>query len=619
MGATESTTDVLVPRLLRVPDYQRGYAWEHRHVDEFLNDLQLLEPGKTHYTGTVVLLPTGEQLIDDELNSRSLADVVDGQQRLTTICVLINEIRRAFAALDETVQARNLRRLFLIVEKDGVPRAKFQVGTDSHATWMALLTDQHVPDATTLSARRLLDGALQIRDHVQGVIQKADDPPAALRDLYARVANCLQFTLYQVDHQAEVGVIFETLNDRGKPLTELEKAKNYLLFLAARLPTAKQKALSDRINNAWSDIYRLLLETTRVSPVEEDQFLRAHWLATVDPLPARWGGTKSLKAHFRRESYVGKPDLLMLEIGEYVESLAKAAVAYADSIRPDYLAFQQFGELAAQARVAQTRLVNAKTVANFQPLMIAMREREPTDGETYLNILDLCERFAVRTYLIIRYRSDAAQTRLYRLAYDYRSAKISASELAESLRSLTLDYASDSAVRQALLNTERNWYHWGGLKFFLYEYEVALLHGAAPDTEYSYFLKEKREKTIEHVLPQQATSAYWTRHFSNAQIRQLTHALGNLVLTRDNSHYLNFDFPRKRGAAGPGIPQHPCYAQARLAQEQELAAIEDWNSQQVIDRQARLSEWALKRWAVDFSNLPCEPVDYPAADDEDDA
>jgi hypothetical protein len=616
MSLTESTTDVLRPRLLTIPDYQRGYAWEHDQVQDFLDDLRLLEPGKTHYTGTVVLLGGGEQVVDDELNALVRADVVDGQQRLTTICLLLNELRRSLESAGEMARATGLRRQFLLISKDGVLRHKLRVGSDSLAIWTALLNDEQIGAPETLSGKRLFSAAMQIRKYVDSLVSAASNPVDCLVALTNLVVTGLQFTLYTLDQQAEVGVIFETLNDRGKPLTELEKAKNYFLFLAARLPTGQQQALADRINTAWSAIYRLLLETAMVSPAGEDQFLRAHWLAAVDPVPTRWKGIKSLKVRFARDNYVADRDLLISEVGDYVDSLARAARAYADSLRLDLQAFADFGVLAATARRASIELSRAGTVAVFQPLMIALRERSPHDGDTYLKILDLCQRFAVRTYLIGGFRADAAQTRLYRLAHEVYSGVRSPAAVGRPLRRLVMEYANDAYVLRSLLDTQSNWYRWGALKFFLYEYEIHLLRGATPDISYSFFDRSKREKTIEHVLPQTAISNYWTERFTNEQMRHFTHALGNLVLTRDNSAYSNKDFPDKRGAAGAGIPEQTCYAQAPLAQEQELAHLADWTPKEVISRQDRLANWALQRWAVDFSDLDQSYIEEEDVEDD---
>lgn len=612
MGLTESVSDVLRPRLLTIPDYQRGYAWEQVHVGDFLDDLRLLQPGKNHYTGTIVLLGEGQPLVDDESNALARADVVDGQQRLTTICLLLNELRRAFAAVGEDAAAQGLRRQFLVISKNGVPQNKLQVGLDARPVWDALLHDGPEPSPETLSAERLLKAARQMRDHVTKLLEGATDPAAVLRDLRDRAITGLHFSLYTIDQPADVGVIFETLNDRGKLLTELEKVKNYLLFLAARLPAGQQAALAKRINDAWTVIYRLLLEVARVSPAGEDQFLRAHWLAAVDPVPGNWSGTKSIKAWFPRDKYADNPEALFAEVGNYVDSLSRAARAYADSIRTDLNAFHSYGPPHAQAALRlHDRLLRARTVAVFQPLMIAMRERWPSDGAAYTRILDLCERFAVRTYVIGGYRADAGQTRLYRLAHEVYSGTRDVAALDAALRKLVYEYASDSYLRQSLLDTEFNWYRWSHLRFFLFEYELHLLNGASPDIGYSYFGKSKREKTVEHVLPQTAKSPYWTKRFTNEQRRAYTNTLGNLVLTRDNSSYSNKDFPYKRGAAGPGIPNVTCYAQAPLQQEQELAQLAEWVPDAILARQERLAAWALKRWAVDTSDLGYEDSNGP--------
>jgi hypothetical protein len=612
MAMTESVTDVLRPRLLTIPDYQRGYSWEADHVRDFLDDLTLLEPGQKHYTGTVVLLPSGFPLVDDESNSLAKADVVDGQQRLTTICLLLNELRRALHSLGKEAAAAGLRRQFLVVTKDGAPIHKLQVGSDALPTWGALLHDKPVPPPSSLSGERLLCAAKLLRRHVDELVEQASDPVVELQRVRDRLITGLHFTLYQLNDQAEVGVIFETLNDRGKPLTELEKAKNYLLFLAARLPDARRKVLASQINEAWTAVYRLLLEVASATPVQEDQFLRAHWLASVNPVPVEWKGIKSIKGRFPRNRYVGNPELLVIEVGAYVETLARAARAYADSLRPDAQAFAEFGGLAGQAREIHDRLARARTVALFQPLMIALRERRPEDGQAYCEALDLCLRFAVRTYLIGGYRADAGQTRLYRLAFQVFDQGLSPADLSRGLRLLAREYADDGYVRQALLDTEYNWYRWRSLTFFFYEYELHLLRGAVPELAYSYFEQARQKKTIEHILPQ-TPNDYWTARFDKDERRRLTHALGNLVLTRDNSAYSNKSFPEKRGEAGPGVPARVCYAQAPLAQEQQLAHLHDWTPTEVIARQERLAEWALGHWSIDFRDL--EPVESVQLDD----
>ena len=70
--------------------------------------------------------------------------------------------------------------------------------------------------------------------------------PEFLGGLFRKVAHHLKLIPYEVDDAADVGVIFEVMNDRGRPLSELEKAKNYLLYMASKL--SQHGSLADQVN-----------------------------------------------------------------------------------------------------------------------------------------------------------------------------------------------------------------------------------------------------------------------------------------------------------------------------------------------------------------------------------
>ena len=91
-----SLKDLFYRRVFQIPDYQRSYSWEHQQVKEFLQDLEFLPSDKHHYTGTIVIHQpdTVADLMDEDGNSYDRVDIVDGQQRLTTIILLLDGIRR---------------------------------------------------------------------------------------------------------------------------------------------------------------------------------------------------------------------------------------------------------------------------------------------------------------------------------------------------------------------------------------------------------------------------------------------------------------------------------------------------------------------------------------------
>ena len=127
------------------------------------------------------------------------------------------------------------------------------------------------------SERRLAAAKKQIADYLasstgtDGIIGEE-----WLLALYTKVATQLRFTLYQVGDEAEVGVIFEVMNDRGKPLTDLEKVKNYLLHTSTSLEVSND--LAKTVNDAWGEILRQLMAAGLVLSADEDRLLRAHWL-----------------------------------------------------------------------------------------------------------------------------------------------------------------------------------------------------------------------------------------------------------------------------------------------------------------------------------------------------
>jgi hypothetical protein len=117
---------IFASRIFEIPDYQRGYAWTEHHRRDLLNDLRdlaALDARKRHFTGTLVL-HRGRHAQRRVLGrSLDVVDVVDGQQRLTTLVVLLSVIARRLSALpveDAKGLARDLTETYLVLQ--GMPR-----------------------------------------------------------------------------------------------------------------------------------------------------------------------------------------------------------------------------------------------------------------------------------------------------------------------------------------------------------------------------------------------------------------------------------------------------------------------------------------------------------------
>jgi len=635
---------VISDRLLEIPDYQRPYAWANKQLEDLWEDIDLLGPAGTHYAGTLVLrdVPGPDDSVkssmDDDGDTLRHCEVVDGQQRLTSCLLLLDRVRRSLETLSAAglapagKVANNIRSRYGMISIDNAWIPKLRLGSELNDYWVSVvLGDQaFVGPALIAGQQRLKDAVAFFDAKLAGLRANTtpDEEFSRLRELQRRITDGLGFLVYEVRSAAEVGVIFETLNERGRDLSDLEKTKNYLLYLARTIPDGRSDQLAEQINQAWSGIFTNL---AREVGDMDDQLLRAHWLSTQNPDPRAWKRIASIKTRFDRSNYISRDtrlipaaradeeqaqawDRLFADVGDYVRSLRDCSFFLAEMFDPqaNYEAFDSEADR-ARARIHSAALRRSGVVALYRPLLLAARLRHPADGEFYAQLVDLCERYSARVFVIARRRANAGEVRLLRLAYDLHNGADREQVLSE-VRAALWRYAPDERVRVFLESTDEDWYLRRGHKYFLYEYERSLL---APHEELpplTAFTDSPREqRTTEHILPQhpEDNAACWWEHFTEQAHASLCHTLGNLVLTLDNSAYSNKCFVAKRGEAlVPGQHVAVCYAQGKLHQERLLAQYQEWTPDTIRDRQNALAAWALERWAV------ASPETYVLVDEE---
>ena len=632
MNNVVSLDDLFHKRIFRVPDYQRGYSWEQQQIREFLEDLELLADSRYHYTGTVVLNESNdeESRMDSDGNSYALVDIVDGQQRLTTIVVLLNEIRRALTGFSDTAKglSQGIAKNFVFAQEiSGQPLFKLSLNSDTnHFFRNSVLTEEPgVEGPQITSERRLAEAKKQMADYIGSKVESGEgNGEEWLRALYRKLATQLRFSLYEVEDETEVGVIFEVMNDRGKPLTDLEKVKNYLLHVSASLEFSN--SLGSQVNEAWAEILRQLMSAGLVSSDDEDRLLRSHWLAHHNPQLRRWQGSRSVKQQFGLRSYAGRQQNLLNDLLAYTGGLRESSIIFCDAYQPNRPdAFASFkSDTKARAEVIGWSLKLRRTgyLATFLPLLIAVRRGWPMDPDKYLRVLKLCETFAFRVYRWREFRSNSGQPALFRLAFELATRGRTYEDAVNAFNVHLAYWCRNDNFNDEHSGEDPNvWYRWSGLRYFLYEYETALAsqQGASPVVLWSELYSRDLKDTVEHILPQSISNQlYWKDRFNRRQHHKYVHDLGNLTLTKHNSSYQNKPFPDKRGSV---TAQGHCYAKSPFFVERQLAEVDDWNAEAIDQRRARLLEWARGRWAVETSEAPAgalEPDESDAEPDEDD-
>ena len=110
----QSLSQIFKGSYFQIPDYQRGYAWEEKQVQALLDDIKYLMGSQyIHYTGTIVAK-----------KNESFYEIVDGQQRLTTLIIIIH-------GLLKKVNNKEYEELFVKRGETGNQRFVFQANRDT--------------------------------------------------------------------------------------------------------------------------------------------------------------------------------------------------------------------------------------------------------------------------------------------------------------------------------------------------------------------------------------------------------------------------------------------------------------------------------------------------------
>lgn len=598
---TVTLEELIKGRLFRVPEYQRPYAWEIQQLTDFWTDLDLLGPNSRdgHFSGTLILRETTAN------SDSTVADIVDGQQRLTTCFLLLSRIRHACLNSLRSEQSHELAAtIYSNYLRTGPERwnpLRLTLAPSLDNYWKdVVVEDSPRPTTRQSGAERLLVSAIDFFDkRIELALSSVGEEQwiAVLSDLYLRIARGLRFIHYAVSSTSDVGVIFETVNDRGIALTELEKVKNYLLFLTQKLDASPASDLTEHIQACWTEIHRNVGSDRRGG----DNLLRAYWLATRGSARSAPRGAQAVKLEFDRAKYLPdsyrlgaantdagdtKQSTLYFEINSFVSQLRDCSVFYYQFSfgESEYSSFEKHDATRANDLTALLR--RAGGTAKFLPLIFVQRMKDPRDGDAYCGLLEACLTHRVRVSVVCGYR---AGTGVYGLAQHAKAAWSSEREfdLARKVLANCAYYASDAQVWDKA-GSPSNWYTRPSLKFLLYEYEKHLTGGKGHLRPFEEF---QVRDSIEHIAPQKVTHG-WKGSFGEDRDLRYRHSLGNLVLTYDNSSYSNKSFRRKQ-------TETPGYRSSYLLQERELASdFTEWTPETVMQRQEKLISWVLEEWPL---------------------
>lgn len=542
MKADERTINQILTEQIRyeIPAYQRPYSWDKVNVEQLLDDLWESYEAKDeeYFIGSLITI---------EREKDRLYEVVDGQQRLTTLNLIFSRLRDAVDEPAKTaLGGRVLPQNPLTGEKEA-PRLTLRQRDQGFF-------------------RRYVLGGEAVPDTVRKEIAKEQDAPKQrlvenLEAIDAFIAHRNQETLKRFANfvLSKVYVVFVTtaswqsayrlfnvLNARGMALSNADLIKNRL-FAQLGGDTSR----STDLDEAWLELEELI-------GIERlDQFLAHHRSSIV--------ATKTRKAlHEEFEPLIAA----VADSFAFLEELNTSA--------RNYLRIQRNDFESPSARRALRSLQRVAFEEWIAPLLAFLNK--PVAGLSEAEFVDLLERITYQNW-VRRLAFTARLTVYFQLITAIRDGGS-----ADDIRKIIRANSNDEEFR-ALLDGEVY-----GRPFA----QAVLLRLEEADQDESVTKDFGGKITIEHVLPQALKDDYWRERFSEDEHRLWLHRLGNLALLAGIKNYQAkfYSFDRKKEVF---LRKND---KVSFDTTKAILAMPEWTPANLVERQTELIGCAVRIWSV---------------------
>lgn len=544
-----------------IPRFQRPYSWDEENINDFWDDV-ITNNSQDYFIGSMVVFQTDKQNFG----------VVDGQQRLTTITILLCVIRDALLSIDSNDLAEGIHQL--IERKDRSNKYKYVLRTETSFPYFQEYIQKFKEEADveikSVEEEIMLESAhRQFKTLVNNVMASISKDPSKperrkntelvrkLTELRDYVFN-LNVIFITLDKEEDAYVIFETLNTRGKDLALSDLVKNHF---TKHLPV---KGDVDQTNLKWTKVLETIHNSS--ADISTNIFIYHYWASRYEAIPQ-----KKLFARFKRA--VTKPkakkylDELVIDSG-YYRSLHEAGFDWK----------KNEVDVARSLAVLQLFKLSQPTPAVLS-LVRAYREKKIKLAKLR-DTLKTIEKFHFQFTAVTSSRSSGGISAMYssfaqklHKSNNSNDASLVINSLAMKLRERVPSNSEFTAAFCEISYTNSNSKQKALVQYILREFSLHY--------KYSY-PGVFDELTIEHLHPQSKSSGSWSE--------QEIGSLGNLLLVDTN---LNTKLDSKRFLEKleilAGTKQLPAF----------IAGRKSWTSKTVASHTLHMAEVAYNNiWSI---------------------
>jgi len=532
-----------------IPLFQRTYSWTPKEWEVLWNDLVELcemENPRTHFIGSIVNMPT---VSVPEGVAKYL--LIDGQQRLTTIFILLTLLRNKARENLNTRFADEINNTLLVNQyKDGADYYKLMPTQVDRSTFHNLI------NGVSNGVENQLTKAYV---YFEKKLKQVELEPEKLKKVITSYFSVVSIVLDADDNPY---LVFESLNAKGRPLTQADLIRNYFFM---RIHIDQQETV---YRDYWQPMQTALND-------DLTEYIR-HYLMKDGNI------VKQGDVYYALKESVSSSNAI-----DYLKELKTYSVYYQKLKYPE---FESEPEL--QKRF---RRLNRIEVTTAYPLLLYFYSNyanEQISKSDFVTILKTLENFLIR-----RFVCNIATNQLNKIfptVYQAIASKYS-EDIVEGFKTIlqSKGYPKDN---EFFLRFKETKFYGGGdrvikTKLILETIEESFAHKEIVPFE---------NLTVEHVMPQ-TLSEWWQEHLGEDwdETHELyLHTIGNLSLTAYNTELSNDDYHTKKGT----------FNESHLELNKYFEEIPSWTRTEIEDRAESLAKKALEIWNY-FGHENSTPTD----------
>lgn len=576
-----------------VPGYQRRYAWGFKQQKALFEDIELLKEDDNHLFG-MILCHTGVHT-----GGLNQAELVDGQQRLTTISLLLLACKKRFKELDYHKKFEEIEGLIYCTDANDKQLNKIVLGDLDNPDYVKIFRGEGEEDVVNKNLWLAFENFCNWLDQFE-----KDD----LILFYNKLINIAVLIRLDVSFAKDAYKLFESINNRGLKLSATDLIKNFILGHASKI----DNETLEKVKKLWGNVI------VNLDGIDTNQFLRQYMSMllirriTMKKLVEEFKyyyvnhvtGTELISSaelyveeeeYFENEDEINEDDngVELEELVEKVESKTKvnkiSIVEFLQQLKEASLIYRKIRLREFDNDKINHRLLNLQRILSFPSYIFLLNlfQRELPNKEV-IEILKLIETFMLRRHICVKRTSehDGIFAQLVSLNDDNLIQKIKA-VLTEYLPDDEEfeDYFPKHIFKGKLVDRAR---------YVLEQIEYYLIKDKG-----EYKLSSATDVHLEHIMPQTIVTKKAKKEFGDwveylgenatSKHKRYVSRIGNLTLIAGE---LNI-----KASNNPFNNKKENYKNSNLMLNESLSShYRQFKFQQIEDRSTELKEIAMKIW-----------------------